>query len=66
MGMDTGDHPRGDENINSCPNAILPESKQTMTKQHAVASMDADIERSNGSIIQVSSRNIDSYIFVVL
>ena len=36
------------------------------TKQHAVASMDADIERSNGHIIEVSSRNIDAYIFVVL
>ena len=28
--------------------------------------MDADIESSNGRIIEVSSRNIDAYIFVVL
>ena len=49
-----------------CPNAILPESKQKMmAKQQAVASMDADIEGSNGCIIEVSSRNIDAYIFVV-
>ena len=43
-----------------------PNQSKRWTKQHAVASMDADIERSNGRIIEVSSRNIDAYIFVVL
>ena len=48
-------------------NAISPrESKSKRWKKHAIASMDADIESSNGRIIEVSSRNIDAYIFVVL
>ena len=42
------------------------ESKSKRWKKHAIASMDADIESSNGRIIEVSSRNIDAYIFVVL
>lgn len=35
-------------------------------QSNMVASMDGDIERSNCHIIEVSSRNIDAYIFVVL
>jgi len=50
-----------------CPMLSSPRIKeQTMAKKHAIASMDADIESSNGRIIEVSSRNIDAYIFVVL
>ena len=52
----------------SSPRSEIPivESKSKRWKKHAIASMDADIESSNGRIIEVSSLNIDAYIFVVL
>ena len=50
-----------------CPMLSSPrESKSKRWKKHAIASMDADIESSNGRIIEVSSLNIDAYIFLVL
>ena len=51
-----------------CPMLSSPRINQRANDGKAcpIASMDADIESSNGRIIEVSSRNIDAYIFVVL
>ena len=50
-----------------CPMLSPPrESKSVEKACHCLRSMDADIESSNGRIIEVSSLNIDAYIFVVL
>ena len=49
-----------------CPMLSSPRIKERGKSMHCLRSMDADIESSNGRIIEVSSRNIDAYIFVVL